>query len=316
MVIKRHFRFNSSDNVHKIHGILWKPDDQEIIGVVQLVHGMAEHIDRYDDFARFLCHHGFVVAGEDHLGHGKTVLHKGEYGFFAAKSGSEYVIKDNYRLKKHLEKEFEGLPYIILGHSMGSFIARCLVHRYNNEIDAAIFMGTGSQPAVALLVGKALTTLLSLVKGPEYVSPLVTGMATGAYNKRFRPARTESDWLSKDVDMVDKFVDDEMCGFTFTVSAFHDLFQFLDEAEDKTAMRDIRSDIPVLLISGEDDPVGDFSRGVKSVYERLSSSGLEKLTMKLYPGDRHEILNEINRLEVYHDILQWVKDIPELFKTE
>ena len=143
-VIKKHFHFNSSDGIHRIHGICWKPEEGDIKGVVQIVHGMNEFVDRYDDFARFLCAHGFVVAGEDHLGHGTSVNDESELGFFGKKNGPDYLVQDNYRVKKHMEQEFEDVPYFILGHSMGSFITRLFLARYSKEINGAIIMGTGN----------------------------------------------------------------------------------------------------------------------------------------------------------------------------
>lgn len=306
MVIKKHFRFSSSDGVHKIHGIMWKPDDREIIGVLQIIHGMVEHIDRYDAFARYMCAHGFVVAGEDHLGHGYSVKSDEELGMFAKKNGSEYVIADNYRLKKHMEREFEGVPYFVLGHSMGSFIARVFMARHSEELDGVIIMGTGNQPVIATTFGKGLAGIIAAVKGHDYRSQLINNIAFGAYNKRFQPSRTPYDWLTKDEAIVDEYKQNKLCTYIFTVSGYKDLFTWIHDSGKVEILRKTRTDLPVFVVSGAQDPVGGFGRGVKTVYEKLKEADLEDVTLELYENDRHEILNETDRAMVYEDILKWI----------
>ena len=307
MVTKKHFHFSSCDGVHKIHGILWKPEDEKIIGFLQIVHGMVEYIDRYDTFARFMCAHGFAVAGEDHLGHGLSVNSNDELGIFAKKNGSEYVIGDNYRLKKHMEREFKGVPYFILGHSMGSFITRVFITRYSHELNGAIIMGTGSQPAIAAVGGKLLASVIARFKGWDYRSKLIDNIAFGAYNKKFEPARTSHDWLTKDEKIVDAYNDDHLCSFLFTVSAYKDLFTLVHEAGKDELIRKIRPTLPILVVSGAMDPVGSFGRGVKIVYDKYKDADIEDVTLKLYDNDRHEILNETDKEMVFEDILNWLK---------
>lgn len=306
MIIKKHFRFSSSDGLHKIHGIMWKPDHCEIIGFLQIMHGMVEHIDRYDAFARYMCDHGFAVAGEDHLGHGYSVKSDDEFGYFAKKYGTEYVIADNYRLKKHMEREFAGVPYFILGHSMGSFIARIFTARHSEELAGAIIMGTGNQSPLLAGAGKLLATVIAKVKGDTYRSQFVNNIAFGAYNKKFQPERTAYDWLTKDESIVDAYMKSKFCTFIFTVSAYKDLFTFVQESGKIEVLRKIRPELPMLVISGAQDPVGDFGRGVKGVYEKLKDADIEDVTLELYENDRHEILNETDRPMVYEDILNWI----------
>jgi len=308
MVVKKHFRFTSSDGIHKIHGILWKPDDREIIGVLQIVHGMAEHIDRYDHFARFMCAHGFAVAGEDHLGHGYSVDSDDEYGYFGKKNGFEYVIGDNYRVKKHFEREFAEVPYFILGHSMGSFITRVFITRYSDELDGAIIMGTGHHSAPVAMFGKCLAMAAGCIKGDHYRSKFIDNMAFGSYNRKFAPARTRHDWLTKDEHIVDYFAGSRLCTFMFTVSGYKDLFDLVLNAGRGDLIDKIRKTLPLYIVSGEMDPVGAFGRGVKAVYEKYKDADIEDLTMKLYPEDRHEILNETDREVVYGDILCWLEN--------
>lgn len=306
-VIKKHFHFSSSDGIHKIHGIMWRPDEgQEIKGVLQLVHGMVEFIDRYDDFAQFMCGHGFVVAGEDHLGHGASVANSDEYGYFAKKNGMDCVVEDNYRLKKHMEREFEGKPYFILGHSMGSFITRLFIMKYSNELSGAIIMGTGNQPPLLAGIGAAMTKVIALFKGWKYRSTFINNMAFGSYNKRFAPARTPYDWLTKDKAIVDAYCADERCTFIFTLSAYRDLFGAVAQIGKVDNIRKVRDTLPVLIVSGADDPVGGFGRGVKGVYCKFKEAGIQNVSLKLYEGDRHEILNETDRKTVYEDLMKWI----------
>lgn len=266
-MIKKHFHFSSSDGIHKIHGIMWRPDgENEIKGVLQIVHGMVEFIERYDDFAAFMCSKGFVVAGEDHLGHGGSVNSSEEYGYFAKKNGMGFVVEDNYRLKKHMEREFAGKPYFILGHSMGSFITRLFIMKYSNEISGAIIMGTGNQPPLLAGIGGALTRVIALFKGWKYRSTFINNMAFGSYNKRFAPARTPYDWLTKDKAIVDAYSADERCTFLFTLSAYKDLFGAVSEIGKVDNIRKVREDLPLLIVSGGDDPVGGFGKGVSGFF--------------------------------------------------
>lgn len=306
-MIKKHFHFSSSDGIHKIHGIMWRPDEEnEIKGVLQIVHGMVEFIERYDDFAAFMCSRGFVVAGEDHLGHGGSVNSSEEYGYFAKKDGMSCIVEDNYRLKKHMEREFAGKPYFILGHSMGSFITRLFIMKYSSELSGAIIMGTGNQPPLLAGIGAALTRVIALFKGWKYRSTFINNMAFGGYNKRFAPARTPHDWLTKDEAIMDTYSADERCTFVFTLSAYKDLFGAVSEIGKVDNIRKVREDLPLLIVSGEDDPVGSFGKGVRGVFEKFKAAGLKNVSMKLYKGDRHEILNETDKKTVYEDLVKWL----------
>lgn len=303
---KEEFCFTSSCGTTQIHAVIHIPDSK-IRAILQISHGMVEFIDRYDDFAAFLNQHGILVAGNDHLGHGASINSKDDYGYFAEPDGNAAVLNDLHQLTQLIKQRYPDLPYFLLGHSMGSFYARQYLCEFSNELDGAIIMGTGGQPHLLVRMGRLLTSLLIAVKGPRYRSRLVDQMAFGGYNKRFEPARTDKDWLSKDEQMVDAYLADERCGFIFTLNAYHSMFSGIDRLYDKQFLQHMRKDLPVLFVSGEDDPVGDFVQGVRRVVKSFEEAGMQQLQLKLYPQDRHEILNETDRLDVYRDIWQWLE---------
>ena len=325
MVLKRDFTFTSGDGKTKVHGIEWKPGDGNYVGVVQIIHGMVEYVDRYDGFARFLAERGFVVVGHDHLGHGATAASKDDYGFFHKRAGNAILLRDIHRLRTMASKRYPELPYFILGHSMGSFLLRQYLFRYlhpgnaaqasdrrngaaKRGIDGAIVMGTGTQPVMALKFGKLLCRALAAVYGWRHRSRLVDAMAFGGYHKRFEPCRTRHDWLSKDTELVDAYGADEWCTFRFTVNGYYNLFFSIEDACRRRNIRRMPKDLPVLLVAGQEDPVGSFGKGVDRVYRWFRAAGLKDVTETLYADDRHEILNETDREAVYQDIYDWLRE--------
>ena len=298
------FSYPSSDGVHVIHAREWVPEGTPR-GVVQIVHGVAEHIGRYDPVARFLAAHGYVVCGEDHLGHGLTA--GGRFGCFGPKNGWDRVIRDVRRLRELEGEKHPGLPYVILGHSMGSFLARTYLIRWPGTVDAAVLSGTGQESAAAVAGGKALAGFLCRTRGPEYVSRLVNDLSLGAYNKAFKPNRTPSDWLSRDEAMVDLALSDPLCNFMPTVSMFRDMMGGLRFIADRGNLARMNRDTPVYFLSGDSDPVGSMGAGVRKVEGMFRSAGCKDVTVKLYPGGRHEMFNEINRQEVFDDLLAWIE---------
>ena len=276
-------------------------------GVVQLAHGMAEHIERYDDFARFLCDHGFSVYGDDHRGHGRTGRQQGTLGKLADRDGWKLVVDDMKALTDLIRSENPAIPVILLGHSMGSFLARHYASQYGDGIDGLIVMGTsGRNPASG--AGIMLVNLLARLKGEDHRSMRVNAMAFGSYNKRF-DKRTVFDWLSADHGNVDRYAADELCGFCFTLSGFRDLFSVLSAVSQDTAFAAVPKDLPILVVSGADDPVGSYGAGVREVFERFRAAQVANVSIKLYPGMRHEILNETDHQTVYDDLARWCGEI-------
>ena len=306
MATLRTFTFPSSDGRHTCHGSCWQPARDLPRGVVQIVHGVAEHMGRYEWFARFLAGHGYAVCGADHLGHGRTGAEDGKFGYFGPRRGWELVTRDVRRLRLMAGDRFPGVPYFLLGHSMGSFLTRTYLCRYPGTVDGAILSGTGQESALLVGAGKALANLIAHIRGPEAVSPLVNELSLGSYNKQFRPNRTGADWISRDEKVVDAYLRDPWCTFTPTVGMFRDMLGGLQYIASPAALAQMDPDTPVYLFSGDRDPVGGNGAGVRKVYGYFEKQGTRDLTMKLYPGGRHEMLNELNREEVYADVLAWL----------
>ena len=306
MVTKSRFTYLSRDGIHKCQAYKWQNDNVPVKGILQIIHGMQEHMERYDEFASFMCDNGFIVVGNDHLGHGLTVLSE-ELGYFAKDNADVIVVRDVHRLKKMTEGEYPGLPYFILGHSMGSFIFRKYLTMYGTGIDGAIVMGTGVMPSFVTGFGIFLTNFLRLFRGDRYKSAFIDKLAFGSYNKRIPDAESPSDWLSRDRDIIDKYRDDPYCTFTFSLNGYRTLFKLLKFVCKERNLTSIPHDLPILVTAGCEDPVGNYGKGPSAVYTQYKKLGITDVTLKLYPDMRHEILNEKDRDVVYNDILAWIE---------
>lgn len=272
--------------------------------VLQIVHGMIEHIERYDEFARFANNAGYLVVGHDHVGHGETVKDPKEYGAFP--KNWQDLITDVHTLQREVSKKYPDIPYIILGHSMGSFITRLYLAKYGRDVDAAIIMGTGQQPRVQTWTAIGLTKILRVLHGEKYRSKFLEQMSTGMFNRSFSPNRTKADWLSRDEAEVDKYLVHEHHQFTPTLNMYRALFTFSNLAASRKWIKKIPRSLPLLLISGAKDPVGGFGKGVTHFYKILRHEAFTDVTLKLYPDARHEILNELNKNEVMRDLVAWM----------
>ena len=289
------FYFNSSTGKNRIHVRRCVPDG-EVRAVVQIMHGIAEHISRYDDFMAFLASNGFVAVGTDHLGHGQSIEKPEQMGFFAEKNGWDYILKDEEILRLAMKQTYPNVPFVLFGHSMGSFMARTHIIRYPGGFDAAIISGTGNQGA-------------ALVNGGLFMGNLVTALnnlAFGSYNKIYENPRTEYDWLTRDNDVVDKYIADPLCGFIPTCSLFRDMMTGVKFITNVNNLKSMKKAMPVYFMSGDKDPVGECGKGVKLAYENFKKAGMKDVSIKLYKDGRHEMLNEINKAEVYADILAWI----------
>lgn len=308
-MVKEEFYYDSRDGKSKLHAVRYAPDEAEDIRcVVQIVHGMAEYAERYEEFAEFLTARGCVLTGEDHMGHGKSVGKTGKYGYFCEQDPATVLVRDVHRLKKATQALYPNVPYVIMGHSMGSFITRNYMFRYGTGISAAIIMGTGMQSAGLLRLSKMLAHIQKIFYGPKHVSGLIDKLAFGSYNKQIENPRTPADWLSRDTERVDRYIVDPMCGFVFTVNGFYTLFELISRLHKRENLERIPKTLPVFMLSGDADPVGDYGRGVQKAYESLKDVGIENITLKMYEGGRHELLNETNRVEVMEDVFRWIEE--------
>ena len=307
MVQAHEFTFPSTDGVHEIRAVRWAPKGKPR-AAVQLVHGIAEHILRYEDFARFLAERGFLVTGNDHLGHGGSCKSPEEQGFFKESGGWDAVVADVRRLYDETRAAYPDIPYFILGHSMGSFILRTFLIRYNKApLAGAIISGTGYYAPPVSKMGEMLSAFEVRRHGPRGTSSVFQALSSKPYNKRFRPNRTAFDWLSRDERVVDKYIADSACGFAPSSSMVRDMMGGVGFICSGKNVAEMEKALPILFVSGEEDPVGSYGKGVKKVYEMFLAAGCSDVTLKLYPGGRHEMLNELNRDEVYHDLLAWLE---------
>ena len=306
MINKEEFCFDSRDGVHKIYAVKWVPDSEKPVCIVQIVHGMAEHINRYEAFATYLANKGILVVGDDHLGHGKTVNPGEPYGYFCKEDAATVLVRDEHRLKKMMQEQYVGIPYIILGHSMGSYITRNYLMRYGSGIDGAILLGTGMQPKAAVMAASVVATVQGLFCGAKHVCKLLDKMVFSSYNKRIKDQQTNMDWLSANRANVQNYLEDPLCGFIFTANGFRTLFKLIENLYDDEKLKAVPKNLPVLLASGSEDPMGEYGASVEWVYRSYQESGMENVQLKLYPGNRHEILNEADREDVYGDIYRWI----------
>lgn len=305
---KETFYFNSVLGEAKIYAVRYVPDG-EIRAVLQIAHGMVEFIERYEDFAWYLTDRGILVTGNDHLGHGCSVSSKEDYGYFAEPDGNRAVLADLYKLTLITKKAYPDLPYFLLGHSMGSFYARQYLCHFGGELSGAIIMGTGCQPRGLVQAGKAMCALIARTKGWRHRSSLVDNMAFGSYNKAFEPARTPKDWLTKEEAVVDRYLAEERSGFRFTLNGYYSMFTGIERLYDKALLDRMPKDLPVFFVAGQEDPVGDFGKGVEKAARMFREIGMEQVSVKLYLNDRHEILNETDRDVVYQDLVHWMEEV-------
>jgi alpha-beta hydrolase superfamily lysophospholipase len=299
----REITFPSTDGVHNIYAELYLPRG-EVRGIIQLVHGMIDHVGRYRELAEYMTERGFIFAGNHHLGHGKSVNSPEEYGYFADKGGVNFLLRDLHRLNRLLRDEYPGIPIVLLGHSMGSFLARLYVERYPHSIKAAIIHGTAG-PNPMLPLGRALAYTVKKTHKRYHRSALVNRLAFGAYNSAFPVEDGARAWLSRDKAQADEV--DEYVSFVFTAAGYSDLFKMLAKCNSRDWFVNYPKEIPTLIVSGTADPVGGkYASGPKYVYSRLKKNGVPNLELKLYDGARHELFRETNREEVFSDLYSWI----------
>lgn len=301
------FYFQSSTGRTSIHALKCVPDSKPR-AVVQIAHGIAEHIDRYRPFMEFLADNGFVVAGNDHLGHGKSIRVPEEQGFFAEKDGWWRVVDDMDKLHDIMSNEYPELPYVLFGHSMGSFLTRTYLIKHPDKYDGVILSGTGHQSPALVLGGNAAASVMAKLSGAMGDGSKLDSLAFGTYLNKIENPRTKFDWLSRDTEQVDKYIADPLCGFVGKIGLYRDMMQGIKFITDKKNIAQMNKEKPVYFMSGDGDPVGDYGKGVERAYKAFCDAGLHDVFMRLYPGGRHEMLNETNKEQVYQDILSWLNE--------
>lgn len=300
-------QFASADGRSVVDARLWMPSSATPAAIVQLVHGMAEHIDRYADFARFLTEAGIGVCAENHIGHGATAPTAEELGHMPP-DGKRILIADVHALRTSVQETYAGVPYFLFGHSMGSFITRAYLARHGAGLAGAVICGTGNQPLALSRAGHALAMLLCHLKGADYRSPLLDSMGAGGFARAIENPRTSLDWISVDPAVVDAYLADEMCGQMFSVGAYATLTSLTGEVVTLECARRVPPQLPLLFIAGAQDPVGDCGKGVKAAADLARKAGSRDVRLTLYEGMRHEILNEPEKARVYQDVLAWLKE--------
>jgi len=305
-MINKDFTFKSDDKV-EIHVNKWLCDENiKVMGVVQISHGMAETSSRYERFAKKLTDNGYIVYANDHRGHGKTAKVIENVGYLAEKDGFKYLVEDVHKLTEIIKKEYPNLPLFLFGHSMGSFVAQRYIMLYGSELDGVILSGSNGKQGVILDIGILLAKNEVRKNGRRAKSEKLNKLSFGSYNNSFKPNRTDFDWLSRDNDEVDKYIKDPFCGSVFTCGFFYDFLLGLKEIQSKENIGKVPKDLPILIFSGDKDPVGKNGKGVIKLYRTYKKFNIKEVTYKLYKEGRHEMLNETNKDEVMRDVIQWL----------
>ncbi|MDT2833103.1 alpha/beta fold hydrolase [Vagococcus carniphilus] len=304
--MKKYFVIESTDEKTDLNGVIWQPDlNKAPKAILQIVHGMAEYIERYNEFAEFLNENNILVVGHDHLGHGESVaIENPTYGYFSKGDSPKILVEDTYQITNYIKKRYPNIPLFIMGHSMGSFVVRNYLKEYSDKVDGTVLMGTGGKK-------EEIKVMKRLVKGLNTLSPKAVNhglnhLSFGGFNRKIKQAASPFSWLSKNEENVKQYEADDKCGFIFTNNGFYTLIHLVDGATQKNWFKTIRNELPVLIVSGEKDPVGNYGKGPRKVAIELTDHYFSDVTLRLYHDLRHEILNETEKEDVMNDIYDWL----------
>lgn len=303
---KTEYSFTSADGINNIKYYIYTPE-KKAKALVQIIHGMCEYSQKYEKFIDFLCGKGYAVIANDHLGHGGSVSSDSDLGYFGLESGWIYLIKDVRKTAVRGKSLFGRIPHYFIGHSMGSLILRCYMAKYSSDMDGAVILGTTNRhPALPIAVAAAdySITMHGVKSRSKYIYDLLFGFA----DARVEDKRTAFDWLTRDEDYVAEYIADKKCKFIFTNAGFRDLFMLQSYATDYSWYKKVRKDVPVLIMSGTDDPIGGYGKGPMQLYRGMNAHGFTDVEVRLFDGARHELLHETNALEVFDEIADWLGD--------
>lgn len=304
---KKEFFYPSADGKTKIHAVEWRPE-KEPVGVLQIAHGVTEYILRYEEFADYLTDKGFIVVGNDHLGHGKSIAEGAKPMYFGPKGSWNWVVKDIKSLKDMAKEKYPDIPYYMLGFSLGSFVLRTFLIDYPGDLDGAILMGTGQMSPIAIKIAKFMANKEAKKAGEENSTPTIHQLTFGTYNKIFAPNRTEYDWLCANEQALDEYIADPQKGGDFSAGLFRELLDGMLYSSSEKKVWWMDKKLPVLLISGDKDPVGDRGKGVRATEKVLRKAGVKDISVKMYSGLRHDILHEKEKDQVYADVYNWLNE--------
>ena len=310
-MVKNEFYYASADEKTQIHAVEWKPK-KEIVGVIQIAHGVTEHILRYEHFAEFFTKRGFIVVGNDHLGHGTSIAPNSKPMYFGPKNSWNFVVEDIETCRKMTKQKYPDVPYILLGFSLGSFLVRTYLIDYKEPIDAAIIMGTGYISNFKIAIAKMMANKEAKKVGEENTSPIIKSLTFETYNQLFKPNRTECDWLCANEEAIDEYLEDPLRGESYSAGLFRELLSGMQYTSNVKNIKKMNKKVPILLLSGDKDPVGDFGKGTIKTFNIFRKAGIENVDIKLYKDLRHDILHEECRRKIYNDIEKWLKKNMEL----
>lgn len=302
---KEEFYYPSSDGKTSIHAVKWIPEG-EVKMILQVAHGVTEYILRYEKLANYLTEKGILVVGNDHLGHGKSIIPNSPPMYFGPVGSWNNVVKDIEKCRLIIADEYKEIPYYLLGFSLGSFAVRTYLIDYPNTVDGAILIGTGQTPPFAIKLAKFVANKEAKKHGEEYGTPTIRSLTFGTYNKKFSPNRTEYDWLCSNNDSIDEYIKDPLRGGEMSSGLFREMLDGMAYTAKKEYIEKMNKDMPILLLSGNMDPVGDCGKGVMKTNEMLKKAGIQDVTLKIYPNLRHDILNEKCQNDIYGDIYNWL----------
>ena len=292
----------------------WLPDGK-IKGIVQILHGMVEYIDRYDDFARYLCNLGFAVAGDDHRGHGFTA---GEENLGKVPDGHTYfdTVDDAIILTDYLQSKYPDVPTIVFGHSYGSFLAQGYIQQNSDKINGCVLCGSARMDNSDVKMGRKVANMQFKLYGKDKPANLIRKLSFGGYDKPFKHEKRKNAWLNRDVDACEKYNNDKFCNYTMSIGFYKYFFDGLIKIYEQERLDKINKDLPLFIISGDKDPVGNMGKLVRELYDLYVDNGIKNVKIKLYNNARHEILNELNKAEVYQDVSDWIKEVIKPKKSE